>query len=312
MQPWAKAHIWQFELLLATVAVVTVLTLLKNVFARWALIISLFLYYAAKLTTVYTVEPSEVSSEKESRQRTQERRGTSGVLKQWKWPLLGLLVLAIVAFLLYYFVARRLSADTQGYIAFFVSIGAIGAWVTGIALAIFAYQQWQIRKTEHGLLFIPQLSLALGGPPIAGLLNEDGMRYPYRVEWTVVIRNISQIPVSINRLGLEVRLAGVSDSKRAVFSPKDAHILEPANLRAPFDITLSTPQRIRWIAEGPDVGDTFDYVSGDSGKREFELICRVSYSIPQSPNNWITDEIISEPCYISEKASWGRAQPFLT
>ena len=53
MQPWAEAHIWQFQLLLATVTVVTVFAIVESTFARWALIISLFLYYAANLIVVY-------------------------------------------------------------------------------------------------------------------------------------------------------------------------------------------------------------------------------------------------------------------
>lgn len=312
MQPWARAHIWQFELLLATVAVIMVLTLLKNAFAFWALLISLFLYYAARLITVYTIEPSGASTGQETRQERRERWGIIRVLKRWRWPLLGLLVLAIIAFLLYYFVARQLPVNTQGYMTFFTSVGAIGAWVTGIALAIFAYQQWQMRHVEHSLLFIPRLLFSPVGPPITGMLEKDPVRYPYRVEWTVAIRNVSQIPIWIDRLALEVRLAGIADSKRAIFSPKDAHILEPADLIPPFDVTLSTPRKISWIIEGPNAGDTFDYVSGDSGSREFELVCRTSYSIPQSPNKWITDEIISEPCYVPENAGWGRSKYVLT
>lgn len=111
MQPWARAHIWQFELLLATVAVIMVLTLLKNAFAFWALLISLFLYYAARLITVYTIEPSGASTGQETRQERWERWGIIRVLKRWRWPLLGLLVLAIIAFLLYYFVARQLPRE---------------------------------------------------------------------------------------------------------------------------------------------------------------------------------------------------------
>lgn len=221
------------------------------------------------------------------------------------WLLIGLAVLIVIAVILYFFVAKNLSWDAQGYMAFFAAVSASGVWVTGAALALFAYFQWQLWRTQHTLLYIPVVNLISGGTPKFGPIEENQTRYPYRVEWEVLITNSSSIPIFIHNTALKLVPPEGIQGKDMPFSPKD-YKLEPANLSSAqvCQITSSSPQRVRWIIHGPDIGKIFDYVSDVSNNREFRLICRVAYSTPQN-HTPIPLEITSNQFPVPQNAPWG-------
>ncbi len=310
MQPGAEAHIWQFQLLLATVTVITVFTIVESTFARWALIISLFLYYAANLIVVYgrVLDVSNIRQANHQAPEEMVERDKQGKRKLLLWVLLAIVAICSVL----YYIAQRVPSDTQGHIAFFAAVGATGAWMTGIALALFTYQQWQLRKAEHSLLYTPRLMLDYAGPPIVGRIEENGVRYPYGIKWDIFVRNLSRIPILIHRVTLEIRLSGNERTNRVGLDPLYAHLLEPPTPPRPFQVSLDTPKIVRWIVEGTSVGETLDYVSAESNRREFELVCRVSASMPQNPEIWIAKEFFSEPIHIPQDAPWGDPISFLT
>ena len=232
-------------------------------------------------------------------------------LKRRGWALLGLFLLAGISLALV-FVARQLPSDATGYQAFFTGFAAIGAWITGIALVVFTYQQWRLRRIEHSLLFTPQIILTSGVSPVTGPTVIDSQQYPYRIEWAVLAQNTSQLPVVVNHMEILIRLAGEDGGRQTILTPLYCHVLEPNDLRPPFQISLSTPRQIRWIVEGPNVGDAFDYVSGDSNIRDFELICKIFAAIPQHRDSFIIVETLSDRFYVPMDAPWGISTSFLT
>jgi hypothetical protein len=229
-----------------------------------------------------------------------------------KWLFLGLLGL-FVLIVLCYWIAQNLPANVNGWSAFFTAFGAIGAWITGIALAFFAYYQWRIHQLEYTVIYNPRPHLISGIDPKLGSARRNGISYPYRIEWTVLASSYSTLPVFIHYVECELRLAGNGGGKHAVWSPKDCHILYPLNntLSLPFQVTAACPQSIQVLIEGPSAGDTFDYVSRGSGSRDFELILKVFYSGLQRPDEHLVAEIVSACVYIPVQARWGVAMPYL-
>ncbi|MBE9513174.1 MAG: hypothetical protein IMY77_03890 [Chloroflexi bacterium] len=224
--------------------------------------------------------------------------------------ILALVAIIIVAI----FVPRQLQLDPQGYQTFYMAFAATGAWVTGIALAMFAYQQYKLRQTEHGLLFEPQILLRSAGTPITGELTYNNQRYPYRIEWTVLILNTSQQPILIEFMSLRIRQWGwgKATDKEGYLNTPSYHVLEPDGLEPPFQVTLTTPRRIRWIIEGYSAGQDLDDFFGDSNNRNFEFIFYVQAINPQDPSTSIWYGISSNSFRIPKDAPWGDKIPTLT
>ena len=227
-----------------------------------------------------------------------------------RWISIGLLVLVVI--ILVPIFARQRLPDPQEYQAFLTAFAATGAWVTGIALALFAYQQYRLRQTEHSLLFEPQILLRSAGTPITEELKYNNQRYPYRVEWTVLILNTSQQPILIEFMSLRIRQWGKATDKEGYLNIPSYHVLEPDGLEPPFQVTLTTPQRIRWIIEGYNAGQDLDDFFGDSNNRNFELIFYVQATNPQDPSTSIFYGIISNSFRIPKDAPWGDKIPTLT
>lgn len=310
IESWARFFTWMFGMILAILTVVAVLPLLTgNV--RPTLLIMLILFLIAGLV----VFVSDVQHRFAQRVKTPEKQ--TGILMNIKWTarnrwiLIGLLVLAAVI-LVTIFVPRQLQLDPQGYQTFFIAFAGIGAWVTGIALAVFAYQQYKLRQTEHRLLFEPQILLTSGNISITGLRTYPFLEKPepFQIKWTVVIQNTSQIPLLIEHMEVYVKLE--KDSERQAFlTPTYCHVVEPNNLTTPFEVTLTKPQRIVWIVEG-SAGDIFDYVSGDSGKRDFIFIFRVLAKNPRDPGGpFLSQETLTWPIHVPKDANWVSKTPFL-
>ena len=251
VEAWARILVGGFGLVLATVGVIMVFPLLTTDFARWALPIALLLYYPAAVIVVYSEARNRPSSRQADSPEGREHEGIVQRPKQSRWLLLALVGLAIITVvLLYHVLTPSFVAAMDDVTAFFAAFAAVGAWVTGIALAMFAFQQWKLHRFEHSLSFTPEILLTSGGPPKVGPARENSMDYPYRVGWTVFVHNASQLPVVIQQVDLVVRPTG-GHGKPATLSPKDAHIVGP-NV---FEVTLSRSQSIRWIAEGSTMPD---------------------------------------------------------
>ena len=226
-----------------------------------------------------------------------------------RWITIVILALAVI--ILVPIFARQLLPVPQEYQAFLTAFAATGAWVTGIALALFTYQQYKLRQTEHRLLFEPQIVLS-GGSPKIGLGVFNNKKYPYRIEWPVFIYNTSQMPVLIEYMQVRVKLAGEDSGREGLISPTYCHVVEPENLSEQFEVTLTKPCHITWIVEGSSAGDVFDYVSGDSGKRDFVLIFRVIAKRPQDPEEAIFPrETVSWPIHVPKDANWGPSTPYV-
>jgi hypothetical protein len=156
-----------------------------------------------------------------------------------------IIVIGALAIGVLIFIAHLLPANVYGYEAFFTAVGAIGTLITGVALAIFAYYQWSISDRQHKLLFNPELVISGRGSPKVGPVEDNGIRYPFRVEWTVLIENTSQLPIVIHHLDIELASAGSDSHERALLTPLYCRIAEPKDLTAPFQVTLSSPQKVR-------------------------------------------------------------------
>ena len=306
IEPNAKYFMWVFGMVLATATVVNILDILTPS-SRLMLIIFLILFYLAGL--IVFISDLRRSSKQESTQIPTdiERAGRN------RWALLGILAL-IAIILVPIFVARQLQLDSQGYQTFFIAFAGIGAWVTGIALAVFAYQQYKLRQTEHRLLFEPQMLLDSAGIPIAAGLRYKNQKYPYAIEWTVLIHNTSQQPILIKFMSLRIMQLGwgkVTD-KEGYLNKPSYHVLEPDGLEPPFQVTLTTPQRIRWIIEGYNAGQDLDDSFGDSNNRNFQLIFYVHAINPQDPSTPISRVIGSNSFRVPKDAKWGDKIPTLT
>ena len=228
-----------------------------------------------------------------------------------KWISIGLLVLVAIVIGLF-FLAQQLPTTTRGYQTFFTAFAAVAALGTGIALVFVAYQQYKLRQTEHSLLFEPQILLRSAGTPITGKLTYNNWIYPYGIEWTVLILNTSQQPILIEFMSLRIRQRGwgKATDKDGYLSLPSYHVLEPDGLEPPFQVTLTTPQRIRWIIEGYNAGQDLDDFFGDSNNRNFELIFYVQATNPQDPSTSIFYGIISNSFRIPKDAKWGQWTPF--
>lgn len=305
IEPNAKYFMWVFGMVLAIATVVNILDMLTPS-SRLILVISLILFFFAGLIVF-------ISDLQRSKQKGTEIPTNVEQSGRNRWILIGLLVLAAVI-LVAIFVPRQLQLDPQGYQTFFIAFAGIGAWVTGIALAVFAYQQYKLRQTEHRLLFEPQILLRSAGTPITGELTYNNQRYPYRIEWTVLILNTSQQPILIEFMSLRIRQWGwgKATDKEGYLNIPSYHVLEPDGLEPPFQVTLTTPQRIRWIIEGYNAGQDLDDFFGDSNNRNFELIFYVQATNPQDPSTSIFYGIISNSFRIPKDAPWGDKIPTLT
>ena len=82
-----------------------------------------------------------------------------------RWITIGAVVLVAIV-IGFIFVARQLPPTPQGYQAFFTAFAGVAALGTGVALAVFVYQQYKLRQTEHRLLFEPQILLNSVNPDL--------------------------------------------------------------------------------------------------------------------------------------------------
>ena len=230
--------------------------------------------------------------------------------RQLGWTFLGLLLPAGVVLALV-LVARRLPSDVTGYQAFFTFFAAVGGWITGIAIAVFAYHQWRLRRVEHDLRYKPKIMLTSGANPATGPATIESLSYPYRIEWVVLVENRSQLPVVVNHMNVSVRLAGEDAGTDALLTPLYCHVLKPMNMWLPLQVTLSTPLHVRWIVEGPNAGDAFKHVSGDRGARDFQLVCSIFTTVPEDTGSPVVTEVASDQFYVPKDAPWGASAFFL-
>jgi len=286
-------------LAVATVAGISDILNPTNRLVMW---ISLPIFFFAGL--IVFASDLRRSSKQESAQKPMyiERAGRN------RWISIGAVVfVAIVIGLI--FVARQLPPTPQGYQAFFTAFAGIAALGTGIALGVFAYQQYKLRQTEHRLLFEPQILLKSAGTPKPGKLTYNNKIYPYGIEWTVLILNTSQQPIHIESMLLRIRQWGwgKATDKEGYLNIPSYHVLEPDGLEPPFQVTLTAPQRIRWIIEGYNAGQDLDDFFGDSNNRNFELIFYVQATNPQDPSTSIFYGIISNSFRVPKDAKWGNS-----
>lgn len=298
-----------FGMVLATATVIGIFNIVSNNI-RLILLVFLILYFAAGLI-VFISDLWHSSTKQTTKQKAQTApriEHSAGT----RWLSIGLmLAMAIIVGLI--FLWRQLPATPERYQAFFTAFAGIGAWVTGISLAAFAYQQYKLRQTEHNLLFNPQLILTSGIPSIHGLLFYPFLTKPepYQIEWHVIIQNTSQIPILIQDMEVCVRLVGEESGEQSRLTPSYCHIAEPDNLTRSFEVNLNNSKRIVWIIEG-SAGDVFDWVSRYSDKRDFVLIFRVFAKISQDSDAPISyKETVSWPIHVPKDANWVSKTPFL-
>jgi len=312
VETWARFFTWIFGMILAILTVVNVLSLMPENTRFW-LLIALILFLIAGLIVLVSDARSR------STRRHSNQQDNTAVLTHMeqsgrnRWISIGLLILVAVVIGLI-FVARQLPPTPQGYQAFFTAFAAIAALLTGIALAVFAYQQYKLRQTEHRLLFDSQILLRSAETPITGELTYNNQRYPYRIEWTVLILNTSQQPIIIEFMSLRIRQWGWEKAsyKDGYLSLPSYHVLEPEGLESPFQVTQTTPQRIRWIIESYNAGMELDDSFGDSNNRNFQLIFYVQAINPQDPSTPIIKGIVSNPFHVPKDAPWGNKIAKLT
>jgi len=305
---FARLVVLASVIVLAIITVANVLPILpENVGVQLAIFLIIFIF-AAAIVFVFDVRPlfrKQLSKQEKDTEipRNIEQTGRN------RWILIVTLVLVAIILVLI-FVARQLQLDSQGYQTFFIAFAGIGAWVTGIALAVFAYQQYKLRQTEHRLLFNPQVLLSRSAP-ITGEAVYNNRKYPYRIEWSVFIQNTSSVPIIIEHMAIKLKSAR-GDLGREEYIPYDCYfILEPDGLEPPFQVTIAAPQRIKYVITGRDMAQVLDYVAGDSNSRVFELIFKVRATTPQSPTTPTIMETISVPIIIPENAKWGNPTPYL-
>lgn len=229
-----------------------------------------------------------------------------------RWISIGLLILVVI--ILVPIFARQFLPDSLEYQAFLTAFAAIGAWVTGIAIAAFAYQQYKLRQTEYGLLYEPQLILTSAHVSTTGWAvpaNLTGWlpNIPYQIKWTVVIQNNSRIPLLIDLMLVEVKLDEKDSKKREWLTPTYCRVLEPENLSTPFEVSLNKPQSLTWVIEG-SAGEVFDSVSGESNKRDFILIFGVYAKKAMGRKEQIIyKEVFSYPIEVPQDANWVSTTP---
>jgi len=304
LEYWARLFVMIFVIALAILTVTSVLPILPED-AQLRFLILLILFMGATFI-VFLFETRHLFR-KQPRIK-QESTETPEHIEQTgrnRWISIGLLVLVAIVISLI-FVARQLPPTPQGYQAFFTAFAGIAALGTGIALGVFAYQQYKLRQTEHSLLFEPQILLRSAGTPITGELRYKNQKYPYGIEWTVLIHNTSQQPILIEFMSLGIRQWGWGKAsyKDGYLSPPSYHVLEPEGLESPFQVTQTTPQRIRWIIEGYNASGELDDSFGESNSRNFQLIFYVLAINPQDPSTLIK-RIVSNSFHIPKDAPWG-------
>lgn len=312
---WAKFFVMIFGIALAIFTVISILPILPED-DQLRLLIFLILFMVAA-SIVFLFETRHLFR----KQPIIKQEGTEipehlGHISRNRWISIGLLVLIVVVLGLA-FLARQLPATPQGYQTFFMAFAAIGAWVTGIAIAVFAYQQYKLRQTEHRLLFEPQLVLTSGDIFASGSRVHDSVAVPYQINWTVFIQNTSQTPMLIDYMDIWAKLAadrlGWQGWQVYITSTRErvCHVAEPENLSMPFEVTITKPQRIKWTIEGL-FGDAFDSLSRESNQRDFVLACRVSYKRYGDPADVLFDkEVVSDSINIPQDANWVSKTAFL-
>ena len=309
LEPNARYFLWIFGMVLAVATVASIHDILSqsNPFILWVLWISLILFFfAGLLVFIYDLQRSREQESKEILTHT-ERSGRN------RWITIGAVVLVAIVIGLV-FVARQLPPTPQGYQAFFTAFAGVAALGTGVALAVFVYQQYKLQQTQHRLLFEPQILLKSAGTPKPGKLTYTNTIYPYGIEWTVLIFNTSQQPIHIESMLLRIRQWGwgKATEKEGYLNIPSYHVLEPDGLELPFQVTLTTPRQIRWIIEGYNASQDLDDFFGDSNNRNFELIFYVQATNPQDPSTSIFYGITSNSFRIPKDAPWGDKIPMLT
>jgi hypothetical protein len=298
LEPYARYFMWIFGMILAIATVVSILDILTNI-SRLILLVSLILFFFAGLVVF-------ISDIQQSRQRQgAEIPAHTEQPRRNRWILIGLLILVVI--ILVPIVARQLLPDSVEYQSFLTAFAATGAWVTGIAIAVFAYQQYKLRQTEHRLLFEPQLTLTSGD--ITSIITDVYPRQektppPYQIKWTVFLQNSSEIPILTRHMEVEVKLVGENSGRQTHLTPLYCHLIEPAVISMPFEVNRNKPQRLVWLVEGRSAGDPFDYVSGDSDNRDFALVFRVFASMPHDPESMFSKETVSWGIYVPKDANW--------
>jgi hypothetical protein len=223
---------------------------------------------------------------------------------KWFWIIVGFILAAAIIPLSIF--SQKVNLDDQGYSALFILFGAIGAWITGIALFAVAYQQWKLRQREHSLLYNPRIALYSASDPKDGQFRDEEFSYSYRIEWTILIQNASLIPVTIRHMQMDIQniqtgnIGGISGDRQ-----QNSFIYEPASLAIPFQVLSDRPQLIRWFLTGSAMADLLEDISGKSDQqRDFRLSFLVEFSTPQNPHNKLTEKITSQPLCIPQNAHW--------
>jgi hypothetical protein len=224
-------------------------------------------------------------------------------------------VIVVIMAIALIIIARRLPSTAEGYQAFFTAFAGFAALLTGIALALFTYQQYILRQTEHKLLYEPQMLLRSTWAPLTGELTYKDITYPYIVEWTVFILNTSQEPIIIESMALKIRQfekENKPNTENEYLSLPSYHVLNQEGLEyTKFPVTVSTPKEVRWIIEGNSAGHDFENLFGDSDNRRFQLIFRIGATKPQDPSNTLIMEHVSNPFRVPKDAKWGDSKHIL-
>jgi hypothetical protein len=299
----ARYFMWIFGMILAIVTVVSILGILNDI-SRPILLGSLILFFFAGLVVF-------IRDIQRSRQGAEIHKYTAQPRRN-RWITIWLIIFVVI--ILVPILARQWLTDPLEYQSFLTAFAATGAWVTGIAIAVFAYQQYKLRQTEHGLLYEPQLILTSARVSTTGWevpANLTGWlpAIPYQIKWTVVIQNNSQIPLLIDLMLVYVKLDEKDAEKRASLTPIYCRVLEPENLSTPFEVSLNKPQSITWVIEG-SAGDEFDSVSRESNKRDFILIFGVyAKKAMGKQEQVIYKEVFSYPIEVPQDANWVSTTP---
>jgi uncharacterized membrane protein len=302
----ARLFVWIFVMILAVLTVVPNISNLTETTGRM-LLTYLILFFIA-LTIVSSIEIRHARRKQAKPSYEDVRESTYIEHSSYnKWISIGLLVLVAII-LVAVFVPRLLQLDAQGYQLFYTAFAGIGAWVTGIALAVFAYQQYKLRQTEHRLLFKPQLLMSSSAPIKNWNAVYNERIYNYSIEWSVFIQDTSSVPIIIEHMAIKLKSAR-GKLGREEYIPYDCYlILEPDGLEPPFQVTMAIPQRIKYVIAGHDMAQLLDYVAGNSKSRVIQLIFKVRAKTPQGPSMPIM-EISSDPFFIPENADWSDSTP---
>lgn len=227
---------------------------------------------------------------------------------KWFWIIVALILAGAIIPLSIF--SQKVNLDDQGYSALFILFGAIGAWITGIALFVVAYQQWKLRQREHSFLYNPRITLYSASDPKDGQFKDEAFNYSYRIEWTILIVNASPIPITIR--DMQMYIENIQTRNTLAISghrQQNSFIYEPPSLAMPFQVLSDKPQLIRWFLTGSAMADRLEDISGKSDQqRDFRLSFLVEFSTPQDPHNRLTERITSQPLYIPQNAHWAEKE----